>query len=276
MFLDNDDMYHPMRVGFFKRFATREHSNVDFDAFWCDVKLLLDSTQIGTDTVVKVETILNMDERLDGKVQVAATPQENSGLDVLEYFDFCVRTSVLSKFFELTPLELVRNKFCDVRFMATLNRLCTTACRDGSGQEWLLMHYRVKRYDRVQAFKDKDEERYSNAMLGVEVSEMDHKLALDTSLDGRQIAWFAMILKLGQFNILDEQNLLSAREMVASRMDRDFGHNIGSALWEQTCEDFSSYFSDEMIEQNKNWCMEGNAPYGVLDSNADKDLDLCY
>jgi len=69
---------------------------------------------------------------------------------------------------------------------------------------------------------------------------------------------------------------MSAREMVASRMDRDFGHNIGSALWEQTCKEFSSYFSDEMIEQNKNWCMEGKAPYVVLNSKADKDLDVCY
>ena len=139
-------------------------------------------------------------------------------------------------FFELTPIEFVRDKFCNVRFMATLNRLCTSSCRDGSGQEWLLMHYRVKCYDRVQAFKDKDEDRYDilTRYWGSRYSKRITNLPLIPVWTVVKLPGVAMILEKGQFNILE-----GTREIVASRMHRDFGHSIGrSASWEQTCKEF--------------------------------------
>jgi len=108
-------------------------------------------------------------------------------------------------FFELSPIEFVRDKFCNVRFMATLNRLCTSSCRDGSGQEWLLMHYRVKCYDRVQAFKDKDEDRYGILMRywGSRYSKRITNLPLIPVWTVVKLPGVAMILKKGQFNILE-------------------------------------------------------------------------
>lgn len=283
LFLDNDDMYLPERTGFFQRTAIERHSDPSFEAFYSGGKLLIDSKKTGED-VIALEKILTCDKSLDGLVQVAGTLEENSILDVIEYFDFCVRSCFLRKFFDLTPSEMLCNSYCDVRFMVSISRVCTLAVRH-SELEWLLMHYRVRHDDRYQAFleeegdEDKDEEkRYSNAMMRLNISEADEELSSESGASAYRIAVWRkeMEERVIQFVARDEENLESAKVCLVRRMNNNLGNEIGARLWDQVVTKFSSYFSDELAARNKQWCKDGKAPYVVFSEETDGPAENYY
>lgn len=277
MFLDNDDMYHPERVKHFKGVvASKGSSHEDFDVFWSGGKLLMDSGKLG-DAYISLKSIMEGKETLDPYLRVAATMEDNSVLDTGEYFDFCCRTPILTKFFDLTPEVVLKNPFCDVRLMFTFSRICDGARRHRD-HEWLMMHYRVRLSDRHQAFVDRDTDRHSNAMAAVDVSDADRELADETGIEALVVATCRKDVEeqVIPWIARDEPNLMEWKKRLTTRMDRDFGHDLGTRLWEETFATYSAHFSDEMAEENRRWCMEGKVPYVVFTEEGDGSMGNIY
>ena len=280
MFLDNDDMFHPQRVGVFRREAERRPPrDPDRVAFNCGNKLLLDSDIIG-------DNKLDLDELVtdDGKsepwredkdilhVTQLALGDEVEKLDAAEYFDFCVHASILRRFLELTPDELLAHNYCDVRFAASLVRHCVTRCTYSG---WLIAHFKLRLEMKTVAFHDDDVERYArhaSAHVGT-VTEEERQLAEQTGLPPEKIVSCRSSIEeqVIMFYGRDDCNLKGARERMVNEINENCGHNLGSILWDRACEKFALYFSEQLEDQNKRWCQEGRAPYVALDYGEYRD-----
>lgn len=264
MFLDNDDMYHPMRVHWFQSQAQKYKDDLKTDGFFSGGKLLIDDKKIrekfGDETVPHLELFLDHDDSLDGIVDVAASADENYEKDVTEYFDFCLRSSVLKRFLSLTPDGILANRFVDVRFSECFGRLTIRECPHPV-EEWLLMHYRIRHSDRNQLFLARDTSSRQNAMVAVTVSARDRELSKETGLDVALITFCRKDIEEGAIQMIerDDAGLEHRRMLVVPRMDRDFGHQIGSRLWEETVQQFSSYFSATLSRKNRQWCAAGSS-----------------
>jgi hypothetical protein len=153
MFLDNDDMFHPQRVSLFKEFAERPHPNDrDMVAFNCGEKLLVDSDKVGEDCIT-VERIIGGDDTVV-EFTTLVSRHNIQDLSATEYFDFCVHTSVLKRFMEITPTELLSHSFCDCRFGASVSSLsiCQLIMAKPFAPKWLIAHYKVKQTSKDAAF----------------------------------------------------------------------------------------------------------------------------
>jgi hypothetical protein len=115
-------------------------------------------------------------------------------------------------------------------------------------------------------------------MMSVVVSEEDRKLAEQSGLAAIQIAWCRKDAEEAVIGLIarDEPNLEYKRSQTVPRMDRDFGHTIGTIIWEQTCNAMSSYFSKDLEERNKAWCIEGEAPYVLFSEMGDGTTEAIY
>jgi hypothetical protein len=280
MFLDNDDMFHPQRVGVFRREAERRHpSDPDRVVFNCGNKLLLDSDIIGYNNLDLDELVTDDGETepwLEDKdilrVTQLALGDDVSELDAAEYFDFCVHASILRHFLKLTPDELLAHKFCDVRFAMSLTRHCVTRC---TYPGWLMAHFKLRIEMKTAAFHDDDVERYArhaSAHAGT-VTEEERQLAEQTRLPPEKIASCRNEIEeqVIMFYGRDDRNLKGARERKANEINENCGHNLGSILWDRACEKFASYFSEQLENQNKRWCQEGRAPNVALDFGQYRD-----
>lgn len=143
MFLDNDDLYHDGWVKFFQEGIgnRRRENHVVETAFYSGGKLLIDAAKAnvkfgdGDNDVIQYDQFANLDQELNGLVDVAGSTKENSEKDVQEYFDLCVKSEVLQKFVDATPEGILSHPFCDVRFAASLltHRLFITIILPKSG-----------------------------------------------------------------------------------------------------------------------------------------------
>ena len=258
MFLDNDDMYHALRILFFQTQANRYKDNLQVDGFYSGGKLLIDEIKVREkfgNGVPQLEHFIDFDPILDGIVTVAATQEENEEQDVQEYFDFCVRSSVMKRFLSLTPDGILAHKFCDVRFSVCVSGLNIQKTFHPE-QEWLLMHYRMRLHDRHEAFLRLDTTAHQNAMMAVHVSQQDKNLSDKTGLSPIKIAFIRKDIEEGAIQFIEwySVGLEHKRKNLVSNMDRDFGSNIGSLLWEETCNKFSDYFSGDLAKKNRQWC----------------------
>lgn len=263
MFLDNDDMYHPERIHWFQESARKLQDEKSCDGFYCGSKLLIDDKKarekFGPDNAIALDLFLNLDESLDDIVQVAATEEENHEKDVSEYFDFCIRSSVLNRFISLTPRELLAHLNCDVRFVDCVQKL-SIKLRYHPTEEWLLMHYRIRHWDRHQLFLNRDTQTHNNAMMAVSIAKEDRNLADETGIDATVIAFLRKDLEESVIMMVerDDTGLEHRRKMFVPHMDETHGYNIGSRLWEATCEKYSSCFTDDLARKNRQWCSASN------------------
>ena len=155
MFLDNDDMFHPQRVNLFKDII--EDPDRPPGPFSVPCKLLLDESvrhDEGTmERLIAHEADFDKwkrDGALRNKLSVASA--DNVGaLDAEEFFDFCVPASVLREFMELTPVEVTKSSWCDLRFLKMLEHLSVVEPMDG-GIPWLLAHYKTRTHTKMVAF----------------------------------------------------------------------------------------------------------------------------
>ncbi|KAL3904691.1 MAG: hypothetical protein SGILL_009969 [Bacillariaceae sp.] len=277
MFLDNDDMYHPFRVECFQKRVREEKADADVDGVFCGGKLLIDDLQFrskfGDEAVIELNSILNRDDSLDGIMDVAASRDENADKDVLEYFDFCIRTKVLKRFLSITPDEILAHRFCDVRFADFVQKL-TIRLADHPYQEWLTMHYRIRQQDRHNFFLKRDLQSCSNALMHIMVCAEDEALSTQTGLDPALIAYCRKDVEEGAIIMVerDDAGLEHRRQMLIPGMDEQFGHQIGTLLWEATCKKFSSFFSAELATKNRLWAdASGRQVYDLeLDTQHDR------
>lgn len=259
MFLDNDDLYHPIGVEHFQNVIRKLKWNSYsryVQIFFSGGKFLLHDEKIqskfGDDSVLICAQFLSLDEALNGLVFVAATMEENQDLDVVEYFDFCVQTHILKRFIELTPDELLLNRFCDVRFLTILANPKIRCCYH-SKHEWLLMYYRVRHRDRVQrVFVEENLERYSNSMTAVEVSDDDHILVEDSELSAFKIAVCRKDVEETVMQALSRDSGVVSyqRNRIISILEEQ-ERGIEERLWDQTMVKFSSYYSFALAEKNR-------------------------
>ena len=162
MFLDNDDMFHPVRIPWFQEPVKKNKNATAIDGIFSGGKLLIDDNKVrekfGHEQVPEIELFLYLDPALGGVVDVAATQHENQVKDVTEYFDLCVRSTVLKKFISFTPDGILSHRLCDVRYSECVSKLKILVCNHPAS-EWLLMHYRIRHWDGHQLFLQKDTSR---------------------------------------------------------------------------------------------------------------------
>jgi hypothetical protein len=115
MFLDNDDMFHPKRVQVFWQ-DTMKGSRRDPNriVFTCGNKLLLDRDIIGYNKLEWDEIVTDGGAKEPWRedkdillVTTEAIRYEVQKLDATEYFDYCCKASVLQRFLELAPAQLL-------------------------------------------------------------------------------------------------------------------------------------------------------------------------
>jgi hypothetical protein len=277
MFLDDDDMFHPKRVELFRReAATKFLRDCDRLVFNCGDKLLLDSDTIGENPVQLDEFVLDKgsSEPWKGSDELSVVTELVNGddverWDVGEYFDFCMHASILRRFLEITPPQILAHKYCDCRFVMTVGRECVSRYSN-SRYKWLLIHFRVPTARKADAFVDADAEEINSKHASVSIetaTEGDKELAEETGVPPRQIAAARQELEeqIIAYIARDDLNLEGARNRYENEHNRNVGHGIGTTLWTQVCEKFASYFTDEVARQNREWCKEGRAPWVLLE-----------
>lgn len=63
--------------------------------------------EFGDDQAIPFDLFTSYDDRLEDMVEVAATMDENADKDVLEYFDFCIQSTILKRFLGVTPSPIL-------------------------------------------------------------------------------------------------------------------------------------------------------------------------
>ena len=285
MFLDNDDMYHPLRVRYFQDIIAKrkQKSHVVEKAFYCGGKLLIDVGKAnakfgsGDTDIIRYEKIMSFDDELSDVVGVSATARENNEKDTTEYFDFCVHTEVLQRFMEVTPDGILANPFCDVRFSGSLShpRISTY---DHPSHEWLYMHFRVSSNDRHQRFLQLDSTTFTNAMLRIDVSDDDRHLAELTGLSETKIAFLRRDIEECAIQCVhrDDANMEFYYNRRVPNIDKDHGHDIGTFIWNQVIETLEGYYTEETAEQSKQWWIECGIPPPPEEDEAHTDNMAMY
>jgi hypothetical protein len=214
------------------------------------------------------------DEALQQVTKLANGVRNVELLGANEYFDFCVRASFVRRFMELTPTQMLSNKYCDCRFTASVARECITMFSSREHM-WLIIHFKVPEETKREAFWDADTERHGrHASASIEIAtEEDRSLAEQTGLPPEQIVACRNELEEQaiMFFARDDRNLECARLRFENEINKNVGHNIGSILWKQTCEKFASYFSEDLNKRNREWCERGRAPWALLNFEGDRD-----
>jgi len=162
---------------------------------------------------------------------------------------------------DVTPDGILTNRFCDVRFGASLAHP-RVKCYECPHQEWLLMHHRVRWYDRSQRCNELDLETYTNAMLKVEVSDDDRQLEEETGLNAAKIAFIRRDFeeKAIQGVYRDEENVRWLRSLRALQVNKRYGDDFGTKIWNQVVMSLESCFTEEQIEKNRDWWRECKIP----------------
>lgn len=150
MFVDNDDMFHPMRITYFYQAYQDNYLSEGTAPLSFPCKLLLDSNMTAEEGAYeKFVDMKNVDEFNHWKKHCAtskkvtfASNKTVADLDAQEYFDFIVPSLVMEKFFDLTPVKVSSHRFCDLRLFQILEHLCTLEPPDAP-DVWLLAHYKV-------------------------------------------------------------------------------------------------------------------------------------
>mmetsp|Transcript_3058 Transcript_3058/g.6716 ORF Transcript_3058/g.6716 Transcript_3058/m.6716 type:complete len:362 (+) Transcript_3058:278-1363(+) len=143
MFLENCDMYHPLRVQFFhEKIKNMRENDIYGKAFSVGGGVLINDvmakTMFGTDNALPVELFLNGDDSLRGVIEIASTPETNGKGDTLEYFDYCVQPHFFREFLE----SMSHRPTCKQGFLDALTNVTPTPPHfRHTDQNWLYVHY---------------------------------------------------------------------------------------------------------------------------------------
>jgi hypothetical protein len=263
MFMDNDDMMHPLRIVVFLE-GKRNLELPKECPFALGGKLLLnehvspEEGQLGR-LIVNTQDFdfWKMDPSLKGKVQWA--PGSKCGeMDAEEYFDWMVPTALMQKFFSLNPVHATSSKYCDLRLLAILNKLSPIEVVDVPHYPWLMVHYKASEECKRDMFDNHGVAHGNHAsdqvsMTIVKPSEKDKKLAQKYPLSKVQVAicrdHFESIII--QYYGWDEEKLALARRDKIKEVNTIHGSGFGEELWAQVEAKVGSYFNKQILEESK-------------------------
>lgn len=268
LFLDNDDMFHPLRLAAFE------------DAY---INLGLPS---GSPMPLSCKLLLNENVSLeegklsnlckDGdsfywrnswnlrrKIQWAPTSKCDD-MDATEYMDFMVPTRIMQKFFRVTPVSITSHKFCDLRLLAILERICPIEVIDNPHFPWLLAHYKTSWDTKLENFDTHGSGRTisSNTLEQASVGRFKaNKRDIDLSKRFRHLSPGQISIMRGHLESLVIQyigwNAPALDDVKFSKImeiNRCHGPGIGDSLWRQVESDMRNLFKrDEMRNSRLAW-----------------------
>ncbi len=158
MFLDSDDMFHPLRLLAFHQ-AKIGLEIPDDVPMPLPCKLLLSSEAVTPDFGSMNDLISDPTDfskwrkssSLSRSIQLVPTSRCDD-MDCNEYFDFMVPTPIMQKFFRLNPPAITSNKYCDLRLLAVLETLTQIEVVDNPDVPWLIAHYKASLESKERAF----------------------------------------------------------------------------------------------------------------------------
>jgi hypothetical protein len=262
MFLDNDDMFHPMRLWVFHEVATAMEIP-EGAPFPLSCKLLLNE-DITIDEGKLDRLISNpqdfdkwsQDAALLGKVELAVT-SECDELDATEYFDYMVPTAVMEKFFLLNPPAMTSHKYCDLRLLSIFETLSPIEASDHPVYTWLLAHYKTTMDSKCRTFDEHggnmevqadltNESQQSFDQISTKVdapSAMDVTLAEKYgSLTSGQVRLCRQHIEsvVIQFVGWDDSRLANARNVKVEELNDLHGIGFGDDVWAEVENDLLS------------------------------------
>jgi hypothetical protein len=158
MFLDSDDMFHPLRLQTFHQ-AKIDMQIPDDVPLPLPCKLLLSSEAVDPN-LGRMEDLISgptdffkwqKSFSLRHSIQVVPTSLCDA-MDCNEYFDYMIPTPILQKFFRLNPPGITSNKYCDLRLLAVLETLTRIEVADNPNIPWLIAHYKASLESKERAF----------------------------------------------------------------------------------------------------------------------------
>jgi len=270
MFLDNDDMAHPLRFftfhSWFKDATLPEDSVFDIPC-----KLILDADMSPSEG--QFENFVNIRDPEDynhwkkahgkSKKVTLATNSRAFNLDAAEYFNFIVPSPVLEKFFDLTPVAVASHRFCDLRLCQILDLLSPVEAPEVPDM-WLLAHYKVPLKEKYHSFDKHGRQHGAAASQGHAGDQISFDIAppsaADTSLSERfprlspsQVSFCrghteSIVIQFCGWN---DEAMEKVRTQNVAELDSLYGVGFGDALWEECLECILSLFDSATLEMSK-------------------------
>jgi hypothetical protein len=234
-FLDNDDMCHPCRIFSLLSVYSNMPDFASGGTLGIPCKLLLDSSV--TSEEGQLEHFINLKQPTDychwefcsaaeaGKVQLVTNSQAKV-MDAEEYFDFIVPTTVMKKFFALTPPKVADHRFCDLRLFQVLSYLQPIEL-DDVFERWMVAHYKIPEDEMRKCFDNHGQ------LTSHSIHAPDQASAFDSK------------------NTWKEMELEKARVIKVSELNQLYGKGFGDNLWEECCTSMLTLFDSETLEASK-------------------------
>ena len=263
LFIDNDDMMHPLRIVVF--LEGRKHLGIPKECpFPLKGKLLLRENISATEgqmgrliAATQDFDFWKIDPDLKGKVEWASNSRCEE-MDAEEYFDFMVPTAVMQKFFRLNPPNATSSKYCDLRLLAILDKLAPIEVADMPQYPWLLAHYKASDDNKRKMFdshgKLSGKHAADQASMNIyKPSDKDKKLAQRFPLSKNQVAICRSHLEsiIIQYIGWDSKACARARKDKIKELNSLYGAKFGDELWSQVEAKVESYFNKSALEESE-------------------------
>jgi hypothetical protein len=275
LFLDNDDMFHPMRLELFHQVAT-DMEIPDGAPFPLGCKLLLNE-DIAPDEGTLERLVAHSqdfdkwsrDAALRGKVQLAVTSQCDE-LDATEYFDYMVPTAVMEQFFRLNPPAMTSHKYCDLRLLRIFETLSPIEVQDHPVCSWLIAHYKTTMDSKLRTFDNHGDTLLADYGRNSEASNHQSFDQISTKIDAPSATDVALAEKYGsltpgqvrmcrqhissvviQFIGWDDTHLKKACNDKVKELNGLHGIGFGDDLWIEVEIDLQALLGNVSNEESK-------------------------
>jgi len=261
LFLDNDDMMHPLRLIVF--LEGRKTLGIPKECpFPIKGKLLLGENISATEgqmgrliTTTQDFHFWKLDPELKGKIEWAPNSRCEE-MDADEYFDFMVPTAIMQKFFRLNPPNVTSSAYCDLRLLAILNKVAPIEVADMVQYPWLLAHYKASDKNKrlfFDSFEYSGNHAADQASMTVKPSDKDKKLAQRYPLSKAQVAICRAHLEsvIIQYIGWDSTNYTNSRKDKLKELNSIYGAGFGEELWTQVEAKVESYFNKTILEESE-------------------------
>lgn len=260
MFLDNDDMFHPLRLEAFD--SAYSALNILDMPLSIPCKLLL-SEHLGAKEG-RLECFIRnahdfdkwkRDPKLRKKVQWAPSSQCEQ-MDCTEYFDFMVPTAVMTKFFRENPIGITSHRFCDLRLHALLSSMFSFEVEDTPVYPWLLLHYKITEDMKKRTFDKHGRANHTSHSIdqvsfsGINPTARDVVLANKfRTLSPGQVSMCRGHLESIVISYIgwDHRSLADARREKVKELNSYYGRGFGNEMWAQAQADISKLLGDTIL-----------------------------
>jgi len=243
MFLDSDDMFHPLRLIFFHQ-AKNAMGIPDDAPLPISCKLVFSSETMGP-YQGRMENFISgpndffkwkRDSTLRRIIQLVPTSRCEDE-DCEEYFDFMVPTHILQKFFWLNPPDITCHKYCDLRLLAVLKTVAPIEVRDSPAAPWLLAHYKASIKSMKTAFDNHGvfvSQSFDHLSTQIDKpSQQDIVLAAtNRKLSPRQLRMRRLYVEsiLIQYLGWDEKKTAVMRRIESQHLNKLYGRGFGTTF----------------------------------------------